>query len=187
MHYEAKFHVKPLRHEESKVCSNGLGHMTKMAAMTIYGKNPLKIFFSETGRPITLKLGMQPHTTKNINGPRNILSYLQIRFNIHSAFRWAVSDLWSSGYISFYWIRILYNRKFILITTSLEINAVVVTRVHCIADSATNTSTSYKIFKTIISWVINFPVWFLSKDHFMTNVNNSMYANLLYVCLHILL
>ena len=27
--------------------------MTKMAAMPIYGKNPLKIFFSETGRPIS--------------------------------------------------------------------------------------------------------------------------------------
>ena len=25
-----------------KVCSNGPGHMTKMAAMPIYGKNPLK-------------------------------------------------------------------------------------------------------------------------------------------------
>ena len=26
----------------TKVCSNGPGHMTKMAAMPIYGKNPLK-------------------------------------------------------------------------------------------------------------------------------------------------
>ena len=26
---------------------NNLGHMTKMAAMPIYGKNPSKIFFSE--------------------------------------------------------------------------------------------------------------------------------------------
>ena len=34
------------------------GHMTKMAAMPIYGKNPLKIFFSGTGRPISTKLGM---------------------------------------------------------------------------------------------------------------------------------
>ena len=32
--------------------------MTKMAAMPIYGKNPLKIFFSGTGRPISTKLGM---------------------------------------------------------------------------------------------------------------------------------
>ena len=40
-----------------KVCSNGPGHMTKMAAMPIYGKNPLKIF-SRARRPMTLGLGM---------------------------------------------------------------------------------------------------------------------------------
>ena len=42
----------------TKVCSNGPGHMTKVAAMPVYGK-PLKIFFSRTKRPMTLKLGMQ--------------------------------------------------------------------------------------------------------------------------------
>ena len=42
-----------------KVCSNGPGHMTKMAAMPIYGKNPLKIFVSRTRRPMTLGLGMK--------------------------------------------------------------------------------------------------------------------------------
>ena len=42
----------------TKVCSNGPGHMTKMAAMPIYGKN-LKRIFSRTKRPMTLKLGMQ--------------------------------------------------------------------------------------------------------------------------------
>ena len=34
---EAKFHVKPHCDGRMKVCSNGLGHMTKMAAMPIYG------------------------------------------------------------------------------------------------------------------------------------------------------
>ena len=34
------------------------GHMTKMAAMLIYGKNHSKIFFIETGRSISTKLGM---------------------------------------------------------------------------------------------------------------------------------
>ena len=34
------------------------GHMTKMAAMPIYGKNPSTIFFSRTGGPIFTKLGM---------------------------------------------------------------------------------------------------------------------------------
>ena len=42
----------------TKVCSNVPGHMTKMAAMPIYGKNLIKIF-SGTKRPMTLKLGMQ--------------------------------------------------------------------------------------------------------------------------------
>ena len=37
-------------------CINNLGHMTKMASMPIYGKNPSKIFFSETNRQISMKL-----------------------------------------------------------------------------------------------------------------------------------
>ena len=41
----------------AKFCSWHLGHMTKMAAMTVYGKNPSKIF-SGTGEPISTKLGM---------------------------------------------------------------------------------------------------------------------------------
>ena len=41
-----------------KVYINGLGHMTKMAAMPIYGKKPLKIFFSRTRSPMIFKLGM---------------------------------------------------------------------------------------------------------------------------------
>ena len=36
---EAKFHVEPPWDGGTKVSSNGLGHMTKMAAMPIYGKN----------------------------------------------------------------------------------------------------------------------------------------------------
>ena len=35
---------------------NNPGYTTKMAAMRIYGKNPSKIFFSGTGRPISTKL-----------------------------------------------------------------------------------------------------------------------------------
>ena len=41
-----------------KVCINGPGHMTKMAAMPIYGKNLKKIFFSRTRSRMILKLGM---------------------------------------------------------------------------------------------------------------------------------
>ena len=36
---EAKFQVEPPWNSGTKVCSNGLDHMTNMAAMPIYGKN----------------------------------------------------------------------------------------------------------------------------------------------------
>ena len=36
---KAKFYVEPPWEGGTKVCINGPGHMTKMAAMTIYGKN----------------------------------------------------------------------------------------------------------------------------------------------------
>ena len=36
---EAKFYVELLWDAGTKVCSNGPGHMTKMAAMPIYGKS----------------------------------------------------------------------------------------------------------------------------------------------------
>ena len=38
---------------------NNQGHMNKMAAMPIYGKNPLDVFFSGTSTPISKKLGME--------------------------------------------------------------------------------------------------------------------------------
>ena len=56
---ETKFHMEPPWDGGTKVCSNGLGNMTKLAAMPIYGKNIKIIFFSGTKRPMTLKLGMQ--------------------------------------------------------------------------------------------------------------------------------
>ena len=55
---KAKFYVEPPWEGGTKVCINGPGHMTKMAAMPIYGKNPSKIFFSRTGSLISTKLGM---------------------------------------------------------------------------------------------------------------------------------
>ena len=39
---EAKFHVALSWDGGMEVTSNGLGHMTKMAAMPIYGKNVIK-------------------------------------------------------------------------------------------------------------------------------------------------
>ena len=56
---KAKFYVEPPWEGGTKVCINGPGHMTKMAAMPIYGKKPSKIFFSRTGGPIFKKLGME--------------------------------------------------------------------------------------------------------------------------------
>ena len=55
---KAKFYVEPPWEGGTKVYINDPGHMTKMAAMPIYGKNPSKIFFSRTGGPIFTKLGM---------------------------------------------------------------------------------------------------------------------------------
>ena len=55
---KAKFYVEPPWVGGTKFCLWHLGHMTKMAATPIYGKNPSKIFFSRTGWPIFTKLGM---------------------------------------------------------------------------------------------------------------------------------
>ena len=44
---------------------NNSGHMTKMATMPIYGKNPSKIFFSGTGGLISMKLGMKHRWLKH--------------------------------------------------------------------------------------------------------------------------
>ena len=41
--------------------------MTKMAPMPIYGKNPSKIFFSETKRQISMKLGVKHRWLKYYN------------------------------------------------------------------------------------------------------------------------
>ena len=37
--FKAKFHVEPPREGGTKVCINDPGHMTKMAAIPLYGKN----------------------------------------------------------------------------------------------------------------------------------------------------
>ena len=77
---KAKFYVEP----GTKVYINDPCHMTKMAAMPIYGKNPSKIFFSRTRSPMILKLGMQHQGLKlykvYINGdPGLTLTYFTAR------------------------------------------------------------------------------------------------------------
>ena len=41
-----------------KIYINEMGHMTKMAAMPIYGKKTFKIFFSRTNGLMALKQGI---------------------------------------------------------------------------------------------------------------------------------
>ena len=48
---DLEFHMETPKDGGTKVCSNGPGHMTKMAAMPIDAKNPLKIFIFRTRRP----------------------------------------------------------------------------------------------------------------------------------------
>ena len=55
---ELKSHVKTPYDKLAKIYAKYFGHMIKMAAMPIYGKKHLKIFFSRTRRPMTLGLGM---------------------------------------------------------------------------------------------------------------------------------
>ena len=71
----------------TKVYSNGPGHVTKMAAMPIYGKKNLKIFFSGTKRPMTLKLGMQHWVLEYYQVCSNVdigltLTYFMARSNL---------------------------------------------------------------------------------------------------------
>ena len=44
---EANFHMEPPLDGGTKLCSNGPGHMTKMAAMPIYGKTLKQSSFPE--------------------------------------------------------------------------------------------------------------------------------------------
>ena len=50
---ELKFHVNTPYDRLAKIDKNCSGHMAKMAAEPIYGKNPLNIFFG-TRRPMAL-------------------------------------------------------------------------------------------------------------------------------------
>ena len=84
---KAKFHVDPPWVGGTKVCSRHLGHMTKMAAMAIYNKNPSKIFFSRTGKPIFTKLGMWHRGLQSIivcsnDDPGMTLTYFTARSNL---------------------------------------------------------------------------------------------------------
>ena len=51
----------------TSVYINNLAHMTKMAPMPVYGKNPSKIFFSETNGLISTKIGVKHRWLKYYN------------------------------------------------------------------------------------------------------------------------
>ena len=51
-------YVALLGKKEVPLYVNDFGHLTKMAAMPIYGKNPSDFFFSRTVRLIATKFGM---------------------------------------------------------------------------------------------------------------------------------
>ena len=68
---KVKFHMEPPWDGGTKVCSTGPGHMTKMAAMPIYGKNLKKSSSLEPKKPMTLKLGIQ----------HQVLGYYQVCSN----------------------------------------------------------------------------------------------------------
>ena len=79
---------------EWKINRRGLGHMTKMATIPIYGKNPSKIFFSRTKGPMTLWLGRKhwglgPIIVCSNDEARLTLIYFTARSNLVSyAFIW---------------------------------------------------------------------------------------------------
>ena len=83
---KAKFYVEPPWVGGTIFCSRHLGHMTKMAATPIYGKNPSKIF-SRTCWPIFTKLcmkhrGLQPIKVRSNDDPGVTLSYFTARSNL---------------------------------------------------------------------------------------------------------
>ena len=86
---KAKFYVEPPWEGGTKVYINGPGYMTKMAATPIYGKNPSKIFFSKTSRPIFTKLGMYhwgllPIIVYINDDPGVTLTYFTARSNLET-------------------------------------------------------------------------------------------------------
>ena len=83
---KTKFYVDPSWVGVMKVCSRHLGHMTKMAAMPIYGENASKIF-SRTGGPIFTKLGIQHRELLSIivcsnDDPGVTLTFFTARSNL---------------------------------------------------------------------------------------------------------
>ena len=70
----------------AKIYTNCFGHITEMADMPIYSKNPLKIFFSRTSRLIDILIryvhfGYVAYQVCSNDDPRLTLTYLTSRSN----------------------------------------------------------------------------------------------------------
>ena len=91
---KAKVHMEPPWDGGTEVCSNGPGHMTKLATIPIYHKNLKKIFFSGTKRPMTFNLGMlhrvlEYYQVYSNDDPGLTLTYFTARSNlVPYAFVW---------------------------------------------------------------------------------------------------
>ena len=96
---EAKFYVEPPLDWGTKACSNGPGHMTKMAAMPIYDKN-FKNLLRWNRKADGLKFGMQHQVPEyyqvwSIYAPGLTLTYFMARSNlVPYAFVWEKLKQW---------------------------------------------------------------------------------------------
>ena len=78
--------MSAIRYMKMKTYQHDARHMTQMAAMPIFGKNPSKILFSGTSIPISTKLGMKhfgllPIIVYTIDDPGLTLTYFTARSN----------------------------------------------------------------------------------------------------------
>ena len=85
---EAKFHMESPWDGEMKVCSNGPGHITKVAAMSIYGKNLKNLLL----RNLKVDdLGTWYAASGSNDDPGLTLTYCTIRSNlVPYAFVWEI-------------------------------------------------------------------------------------------------
>ena len=90
---ELKFHVRTYD-KLAKIYAKYFGLMTKMTATPICGKNPLKVFFSRTRRPMTsglrmLHWGCGAYQVCSNDEPKLTLTFLTLRSNLlPNAIKW---------------------------------------------------------------------------------------------------
>ena len=82
----AKFCMSAIRYVKMKIYKHDAGHMTKMAAMPIFGKKTSKIFFTGTSGPISITLcmkhlGLLLIKVCTVDDPGVTLTYFTVRSN----------------------------------------------------------------------------------------------------------